>query len=159
MTITIIAAMTPTRVIADSGTNGMLWHNREELKHFRQQTLGKTCIVGRKTAEQMPVLDGRDVLVISSKINYKHSKYNLLLLSESVLRDSNEEFMVIGGAEIYKLFMPYADKIIISVVDIDAKGDILFPELDDTWIQESVDSSNADSGFLVHTYVKILFDS
>jgi len=155
MTITIIAAMTKDRVIADSGTSGMLWHIPEELKHFRQQTLGKTCIVGRKTVQQMPVLDGRFVYVISREWhecddipNYT----NLNGIRPEIIQKISQEHMVIGGAEIYRLFMPYADKIILSVVDVDVKGDKLFPELDSSWLQESIDTSN--SKFLIHTYVR-----
>ncbi len=155
MTITIIAAMTKDRVIADSNKEGMLWYIPEELKHFRQQTLGKTCVVGRKTAQQMPILDGREVYVVSREWFECDDvpNYHNLNVQPEITQKSPQEFMIIGGAEIYNLFIPYANKVILSIVDIDAIGDKLFPELDCSWRPVSVERHER---FLVFTYTRQL---
>jgi dihydrofolate reductase len=155
MTITIIAAMTKDRVIADSNKEGMLWHIPEELKYFRQQTLGKTCVVGRKTAQQMPILDGRNVLVLSrTEFELPAENYYPAQFYPENMRDNlSHEFMIIGGAEIYNLFIPYANKVILSIVDIDAIGNKLFPELDCSWQPVSVERHDR---FSVFTYTRQL---
>jgi dihydrofolate reductase len=137
MTITIIAATTASRVIADSKSPGMLWHNKAELAHFKRETIGKTCIAGLKTAIAMPILKEREIYVLIDGMsprcdisNYPENYH--FLLSETIdaqlcmreFIDSDDEIMVIGGAKTYAAFMDSASKAIISTI-FDSNGDIV----------------------------------
>jgi len=149
MTITIIAATTESRVIADSKAPGMLWHNHAELAHFKRETMGKTCIVGLKTALAMPILKGREIYVLIDENHLSASvdisnypvNYHFLLTNSSDAKlcidefiQSNDEVMVIGGAKTYAQFMGVAQKAIISTVfDNDIVGDVYMPNFVGHW--------------------------
>ena len=137
MTITIIAATTASRVIADSKSPGMLWHNKAELAHFKRETIGKTCIAGLKTAMAMPILKEREICVLIDGISTRHDistypdNYIFLPTNNSKtmmcideLIQSEDEIMVIGGAKTYAAFMDSASKAIISTI-FDSNGDIV----------------------------------
>ena len=137
MSIVIIAAMTHLRVIGDTKQNGMLWHDKNELEFFKSQTLGKKCIVGRKTAEQMPILKGRDVYVMTSKKTIpKPDIYQHWDDLPPFFHEANEDIMIIGGELVYKFFMPHADKAIISTMkNVDVSGDVYMPNFSGRWKQ------------------------
>lgn len=101
------------------GVNGKLpWHLPGDLKMFRKLTLGKKVIMGRKTYESLPfypnALPGRENIVVSLSLpeseHYRVARDIDELLTECL--NSDEEYWVVGGAELYEWFAPYADKII-----------------------------------------------
>ncbi len=114
--------------------NKLLWHFSKDLKRFKQITTGNTIIMGRKTFESLPgILPGRQHIVITqnkdfvvddNRVTVLHSKEELL----SSLEESKEYF-VIGGGEIYKLLLPYCNKIHLTKIDKKYDADIFFPEL------------------------------
>lgn len=96
------------------GKNGKLpWRCSDDLKHFKKLTMGKRCVVGRKTYEKLPKLKGRELLVVSS-VNK---------LSEAL--DQNPE-VIIGGKSIYKQLLPLCKEIHVSLIDDDSEGDTYF---------------------------------
>lgn len=129
--INIIAAVASNNVI---GRNGELpWHLPQDLLRFRQLTIGHHVIIGRKTFESLKrPLPGRFNIVISRQ-DYKapegvkvvESMEEALYISE---RDN--EVFIIGGAEIYKLALPFADRLLLTEVEGDFQGDTYFPYLD-----------------------------
>ncbi len=123
--ITLIAAMNKHRTIGLMGV--MPWHNKEDLNHFKNYTMHKTLIMGRKTYEGLPkVLQGRNILVVS-----KDESYDIKDLPAFLSQSFDEEIIVAGGGEIYKLAMPFADKLVLSLIhDNDVIGDTFFPEVD-----------------------------
>lgn len=123
--ITLIAAMNKHRTIGLKGV--MPWHNKEDLNHFKNYTMHKTLIMGRKTYEGLPkVLQGRNILVVS-----KDESYDIKDLPSFLSQSFDEEIIVAGGGEIYKLAMPFADKLVLSLIhDNDVIGDTFFPEVD-----------------------------
>jgi dihydrofolate reductase len=163
MTITIIAATTESRVIADSKAPGMLWHNKAELAHFKRETMGKTCIVGLKTALAMPILKGREIYVLIDENHLSASvdissypvNYHFLLTNSSDAKlcidefiQSYDEVMVIGGAKTYARFMDVANKAIISTMfDDEVIGDVYMPNFTGYW---KITSTKADitGGFI-----------
>lgn len=133
MSITIIAAVALNGVIGDSRTNKMTWYNREEMQFFKEQTMGKIVVMGRKTAETTGKLVGRDCLVLSKDPSYRLQGFDTVSIKD--LLDINEyhfdkHYMVCGGAEIYKELIPYASTAMISYMDFEASGDVLMPTLD-----------------------------
>jgi len=133
MSITIIAAVALNGVIGDSRTNKMTWYNQEEMQFFKAQTMGKVVVMGRKTAETTGRLNGRDCLVLSNDPLYRLQGFETVSIND--LLDMNElnfdkQYMVCGGAEIYRKLTPYASGAMISYMDFEASGDVLMPPID-----------------------------
>lgn len=131
--ISLIAAVAMNGVIGNSKLSKMPWYNREEMAFFKEQTMGKIVVMGRKTAEETGKLMGRDCLVLTKQKGYKLAGFRTVTVEE--LLTMNEinfdlRLMICGGAEVYKKLMPYASNAMISHMDFDATGDILLPEFD-----------------------------
>lgn len=125
--ITIIAAKDKNNIIGDSKTNKMPWKIPEELQIFKELTLWHPVVMGRKTAESVGPLKKRWNLVLSKDPKYNLDGFLTVDFNEVLNLSSHSEVMICGGAEIYKLFIPLANKIIISELKIESKGDVLFP--------------------------------
>ena len=145
--ITLIVAMNKERVI---GTNNQLpWHIPEDLAYFKQITLGKPIIMGRKTFESIGrVLPGRKNIVISNK-GYQHEGVVCYSSLQEALDDNTtyEEICIIGGGQIFAEAVKFADTIHITEVECDVTNPCAwFPALDPrVWqfsiIKEFVSSS------------------
>ena len=116
----------------------LLFKIPEDLKRFREMTLGHTVIMGRKTWDSLPggkPLEGRYHIVMSRRGNISQGKavccvHSLEELWEVLEARSGKNF-VIGGGEIYRLLLPYCAKAWITKVETDAHGDTFMPDLDD----------------------------
>ncbi len=129
MAISIIAAMTPKQVIGVH--NQLPWHLPADLKHFKELTLGKPIVMGRKTFESIgKALPGRENIVLTQDKNFSAANIQVMNTLEDVLMlDSpNTELIIIGGANIYKQFLPYTNKLYFTIVHADIEGDAYFPE-------------------------------
>ncbi|MCF7833721.1 MAG: dihydrofolate reductase [Candidatus Pacebacteria bacterium] len=143
MNISIIAAIGKNRELGLN--NQLLWHLPADMKHFRETTRGHTIIMGRKTFESLgetngkagKILPNRKNIIITRDPHYniEHTKTedrkNISIFSslEEVLKNiSEEEVFVIGGAEIYKLALPYANKLYLTEVEASMEADTFFPE-------------------------------
>ncbi len=159
MLISLIAAMTPDRVI---GFNGQLpWHVPEDLRHFQMLTTGHTVLMGRKTFDSIhKPLPRRTNLILSRQIPspcpagtqwFTHLSEALAVAEQS----GEQELFVVGGAEIYALTMPVADRMYISLIQLDkpAVGDTWFPR----WRPEEwrLDERRSTSGVEFLTYNRI----
>lgn len=128
MGIGLIWAMTKDRVIGKD--NKMPWHLPNDLAFFRKQTVGKTVVMGRKTFESLgsKPLPKRRNMVLTRNKDWSHEEVNVLHSVDDVLDLAKaEEIMIIGGAEIYALFLPYADRLYITRIDAALDGDTYFP--------------------------------
>ena len=95
------------------GKDGQLmWHCKEDLKWFKQVTMGKKCLVGRKTYEALPNLPGRELIVVGTGHN---------TLDEALALKPD---IVIGGGQIYRATINMIDKIHLSIIDDDQIGDV-----------------------------------
>lgn len=132
MIISLVAAVDKNNGI---GYKGFLpWHIPDELKYFKKITLEKPVIMGRKTYLSLPKkpLPNRQNIVLTKDINFKafgceiaHSLKEALELSKN-----NKEIMIIGGLEIYKLFLPIANMIYLSKIKKEFICDTFFPKID-----------------------------
>lgn len=137
MRLAMIVAQSENRVI---GINNKLpWYLPEDLKYFKRVTLGKPIIMGRKTFESIGrPLPGRTNIVITRDSEWDHPGVRVvhsldegLALGESLaLIDGVEEAVVIGGAEIYALCLPRADRLYLTQVHAEINGDAFFPALE-----------------------------
>tara|TARA_B110000503_G_C7153275_1_gene416151 strand:- start:1341 stop:1835 length:495 start_codon:yes stop_codon:yes gene_type:complete len=155
--ITLIAAVSSNGVMGDSTTNKMPWHCSEELKFFKAQTMGKILVMGRTTAESVGKLPGRDSIVLSRNTNYTLAGFESKTMDNFIHKYSmnrNEDYMICGGAEIYKLFIPIADKAIISTFKFSADGDVYLPTMDILGGQQAILEEETDyEQFTVRTWV------
>jgi len=100
------------------GKDGQLmWHCKGDLKWFKDVTMGKKCLVGRKTYEALPPLPGRELIVVGKG-------YNTLEEALALKPD-----IVIGGGQIYKATMSMINKIYLSIIDDDQIGDVKMCEI------------------------------
>ncbi len=138
--ISIIVAIAKNDAIGKD--NQLLWHISEDLKYFKRTTLGHPVIMGRKTWESLPFrpLPKRDNLIITRNKDYKAEGGILIPSIEEALnyaKDKDNVF-IMGGGEIYKAFMPYADRLYITRVDKDFEADTFFDKIvEEVWKLES----------------------
>ncbi len=130
MTITIIVATDQQNGIG--ANNQLLWHLPADLKFFKQTTTGHTIIMGRKTFDSIgKPLPNRQSLVISKQQNLiieGAQVFNAMADALAACNAENEVF-IIGGAEIYKLALPLANKIYLTKVNGVFNADVFFPKI------------------------------
>ncbi len=126
--ITLIAAMARNRAIGLDGA--MPWHLPRELKHFKDSTMGKPIVMGRKTWESIGrVLPGRQNIVVTRDPDYAAAGCDVAAsLEEAVAVASGEEVMIIGGGQLYAEAMPVADRMLLTLVDCEPGADTWFPD-------------------------------
>jgi dihydrofolate reductase len=125
------------------------WRLPSDLKHFKRVTLGKPCLMGRKTWESLPFpLPGRPNLVLTRNAEY-------VAIGASVFSDINDmigqgyelagkagvdEIMLIGGGQLYSKLLPYCDRLYVTQVEAQVEGDARFPEINSAqWRRASLE--------------------
>jgi dihydrofolate reductase len=128
--IVLIAAMASNRAIGLD--NKLLWKLPADMAYFRSATMGNTVLMGRKTYESIgKPLPGRKNVILTSQQDYVVEGCQVIHSVDEALALSNTEpIYIIGGAEVYKQFMPYADRILLTFVQQYFDGDTFFPEVD-----------------------------
>lgn len=125
--------------------NKMLYHIPKDLAFFKRKTVNHIIIMGRKTFESLPgLLPNREHWVITRDPSFNKARsFNSI---DDVLEaiDPNVDYYIIGGGEIYKQFMPYADCLYITEVDDFKVGDVRFPSIDMTKWSLSVSRIDID---------------
>ena len=127
--ITLIAAMAHNRVV---GSHQRLpWRLPADLAHFKKITMGKPVVMGRKTLESIGrPLPGRENVVLSRQTDISIPGCKVAASLEEALlylRD-HEEIMIIGGGHLFEQALPLADRLILTMIDLDIEGDTFFPE-------------------------------
>ncbi|HWA32380.1 MAG TPA: dihydrofolate reductase [Candidatus Paceibacterota bacterium] len=164
MILSLIAAIGKNNELGKGNT--LLWHMPADMKHFRETTSGHAVIMGRKTFESLPggPLPKRRNIVITRDNNYARDGIEVAhSLEEAIekVKDEDEVF-VIGGAEIYKLAMPEANRLYITHIDAGNKdADAFFPEIIPVvWNEVAHEEHPADEknphGYIFSTYEKIV---
>lgn len=149
--IILILARADNGVIGKDGR--LPWHLPADLRHFKSLTQGKPMIMGRKTFESLPgLLPGRRHIVLTRDKEWEAEDVEVVGSVEEALKIANAPHIaIIGGAEIYRLFLPKADRIALTEVHIDADGDTKMDGFDpDIWQEsdrESHDAANGRPGF------------
>ena len=127
MTITVLAAVGANLVIGRDGD--MPWHLPEDLAHFKATTMGHTMVMGRKTYDAIGrALPGRRTIVITRQegwhapgVEVAHSLADALALAGPT------EVFVIGGGQVYREAMPFADQMMLTEIEQSPEGDAFFP--------------------------------
>jgi dihydrofolate reductase len=146
--VTLIVAMTDDGVI---GIDGQLpWRLPEDLRRFKAATLGKPVVMGRKTFESIGrPLPQRHNIVLTRQVGFSARDPAVTVVStlEAALQAAGDvpEVMIIGGAEIYQLALPLAQRIILTRVHANVQGDTHFSPLDPkAWRVASSETYAAD---------------
>ncbi|AMG30946.1 type 3 dihydrofolate reductase [Grimontia hollisae] len=136
MKISMIAAMAKGRVIGKD--NAMPWHLPADFAWFKQNTLGKPVIMGRKTYESIGrPLPGRRNIVISRDESWAAEGVESATSIDAAiaLAGAVEEAVIIGGGAIYTACLPRADKLYLTFIDADIEGDTCFPDWGEGWLE------------------------
>lgn len=156
--ISLVVAAADNNVIGKD--NAMPWHIPEDFKHFKTVTMGKPCIMGRKTFESIldslgKPLPGRVNIIVSRK-NYQHGgAITCKDLDEAIDQAGKtgaEEACIIGGAQIYAQSITIADKVYLTRVHQSPEGDASFPALGPEWKETARDERD---GFTFFTYERV----
>ena len=158
MRVSIIVAMDRNNLIGAS--NQIPWHIPGELKRFREITMGKPIIMGRKTHESIgKPLDGRENIVLTKneEINFEGVKcYSNLDDIFTNFRNEKEVF-VIGGSQIYEITLPIANRLYITMIDREYSGDTWFPKVDfSKW--KTIERNNIIEKTTQTEYSNIIYD-
>jgi dihydrofolate reductase len=143
--------------VADNGVigrdNGLPWHLPEDLRYFKRITMGKPIVMGRKTFESIGrALPGRTNIVISRNEQFAPDGVLLaasldeaLLLARQLADEQGVgEAVIIGGAQIYALALPRADRLYVTRVHATPEGDTLLPPVDwAQWVETSCERNTA----------------
>ncbi|MFM2479551.1 type 3 dihydrofolate reductase [Celerinatantimonas sp. MCCC 1A17872] len=132
MLISMIAAMANNRVIGRG--NQMPWHLPADLKHFKQTTMGKPVVMGRKTYESIGrALPGRHNYVLTRDSHWHVEGVTTIsslqqAIEQEQLNDT-QELVIMGGGELYRLFLPSAQRLYLTFIDLNIHdGDTFFPD-------------------------------
>lgn len=145
--LAIVVALGKNRVIGRAGA--LPWHLPEDLRHFREVTLGHAVLMGRRTYESIGrPLPKRRNIVVSRSESFRADGCEVFATLDEALRSahtSDEEPRVIGGEEIYRATLPFATRLLLTEVDVDVNGDAFFPAFDVSAWQERSRTPSGDA--------------
>ncbi|MDX1664568.1 MAG: type 3 dihydrofolate reductase [Candidatus Promineifilaceae bacterium] len=130
--IALIAALDKNGVIGAEGA--IPWRLPRDVHFFKETTMGKPIIMGRKTYESIGrALRGRHNIVVTRNRAYRAPGCTVVHSPEAALAaaaNGAEEIMIIGGAALYEAFLPRADRLYLTFVEAEVEGDTFFPRFD-----------------------------
>lgn len=154
--ISIIVAMTKSGVI---GVNGKLpWNIPEEMAIFKEKTMGQTIIMGRKTYESIgkPLINRRNIVISKNEnLFYENIEvYNSLKKGLEAGEKTEKDIYIIGGGELFKEGIQYAEKLCISFIKKDYNGDTYFPRIDLTQYNKILEKNYKDFIYCEYMLIK-----
>ncbi|GGN56207.1 dihydrofolate reductase [Oceanobacillus indicireducens] len=135
--ISLLVAMDRNHVIGSD--NDLPWHLPDDLRYFKETTTGHTIIMGRKTFESIGRILPKRKHVVITRGNYEFPEEVEVIHDLEPIKTWNddnpqEEYFVIGGGDIFKQVLPFADRLYITWIDEDFAGDTFFPSISlDEW--------------------------
>jgi dihydrofolate reductase len=146
MTVSLVVAAAKNNVIGRDGE--LPWHLPDDLRHFKRLTTGKPVIMGRRTFESIgSPLPDRHNIVMTRDPDYGAADCDVVTSVGDALKLAGDEteVMVIGGGQVYRDFLPRADRIYLTRVQAEIDGDTYFPEIDPSdWKMVSSEHHDAD---------------
>ena len=132
MKVSIIVAASANNVIGADG--GLPWRLSEDLRRFKEITMGKPMIMGRLTFESIgEVLPGRRSIVLTRQAGYTAEGCDVVATLDAAfaLASAADEIMIIGGGNVYEQVLALTDRIYLTRVHTEIGGDTFFPEIDE----------------------------
>lgn len=152
MKLTMIAAIGKNNELGKD--NKLLWHLPQDMKFFREQTKGHTIVMGRKTFESLPgLLPHRHHIVISRSHPDLPKEVEVFDSPDAFIeayQDTKEDIFVIGGAMIYKEFLPCAYRLLLTEIDQDYDADAFFPKFDQEDYTKTILTDITEEGVHYH---------
>lgn len=113
--------------------NHLPWHLPKDLKHFKETTLNQAILMGRVTFEGMNkrFLPNRETLILTTQSDYQVEGATVVNNVEDILNwynNQDKNLYVVGGSQVYKLFEPYIDELVVTQVQAEVDGDTYFPK-------------------------------
>lgn len=158
MAISMIAAVGKNLELGKN--NDLIWHFKEDMKFFKETTMGHPVIMGRKTFESLPkALPGRKNIVISANPEYKADGAEIVTSVEEAIKlaeAENADAFVIGGGRIYAEFLPYADNLYLTEINAECPdADTYFPDFNKSdYIKEIINFYDVDGTEFYHVIYK-----
>ncbi|HEV7233707.1 MAG TPA: dihydrofolate reductase [Sphingorhabdus sp.] len=155
--IILVLARAANGIIGKDG--GMPWHIPADLRRFKQITKDRPMIMGRKTFDSLPgLLEGRRHIVLTRDTAWEEEGAEVVHSVEEALKAANAPHVcVIGGAEIYKMFLPLADRIELTEIAAKPDGDTSMPAFDKAkWQEIAREAHAAEGGVPAHDFVTLL---
>jgi len=131
--ISIIVAASANNVIGAEGD--LPWRLSDDLKRFKTITMGKPIVMGRKTWDSIGrPLPGRQNIVITRQADFVAEGCDVVASADEAIAATAgaDEVMVIGGSQVYSLFLPNAERLYLTRVHADVAGDAFFPQIDES---------------------------
>jgi dihydrofolate reductase len=156
--ISIIAAIGKNNELGKD--NNLIWHIKGDLAHFKELTMHKKIVMGASTYKSLPKkLEGREYIILSKSLSnipdaQIYQNFDDLL---AYLNTIDEEVMIIGGASIYKLFLPYAEVLYLTEIEEESNADVYFPEFDKKDFTKTLSEEHVDDDikYKFVTYVRL----
>lgn len=129
--ITMIWAQDTNGLIGQD--NALPWRIPADMAYFKQETLGKPVVMGRKTWESFggkPLKDRQNIVLTRDASWTAEGAHVVHTVEEALTASVGEEVMIIGGSQIYELFLPLADRLRVTQVQEAFEGDAFFPTVD-----------------------------
>ncbi len=147
--IAFIVAMDENRLIGRDG--GLPWRLPDDMTWFREHTVGKPCIMGRKTYDSLPdrfrPLPDRPNIVVTRDSAYAAPGATVVHSIRDALEAAADapEIMIVGGGEIFRELLPAADRLYLTLIETAESGDVYFPEIEPgEWIESYCEEHLAD---------------
>ncbi len=162
MRVSVIVAASANNVIGVNG--GLPWRLPEDLRRFKELTMGKPMLMGRLTYESIgKALPGRRSIILTRRVDYQAEDCDVVTSVDAAIAAAGDaaELMVIGGGTIYEQLLPISDRVYLTRVHTDIDGDTFFPELDPTeWHSASKEefpvTADRQYGFTIETLLRCL---
>jgi dihydrofolate reductase len=152
--VTLVVARAENGVI---GRDGKLpWHIPDDLKHFKAITMGTPMVMGRKTFESLPgLLPGRRHIVLTRNPAWHADGAEIAAdVADAIRIGGAQHLSIIGGADIFHLFLPVADRIALTEIHARPEGDIVLPAFDPAhWREVTRETHPAQGGNPAFSFV------
>lgn len=160
-TLSLVLARADNGVIGRGG--GLPWRIPDDMRRFKALTMGKPCVMGRKTWDSLPKkpLPGRTNIVITRDESFRAEGAIVVRSLDAAIaqaeQENSEEIMVIGGAEIYRAALPLANRIHLTEVHGAFDGDVAMPPFDAAQWREVAreDHASSDPAAIGFSYVTL----
>ncbi|MEG1009326.1 MAG: dihydrofolate reductase [Clostridia bacterium] len=156
--ISIIAAVGKNNELGLN--NNLIWNLPSDLKFFKNQTLNSTVVMGKNTYLSLPfALPNRKNIVLSHINTFKNSDKCIVYNSKEELmnyiNNTKEDIYIIGGANIYNMFIDIVNNIILTEIDAESTADVYFPKFNKLNFTKVILGNNSDNG-INYTHVKYI---
>lgn len=154
--ISIIAAIGRNNELGRN--NDLIWHLPKDLKFFKEITINHTVVMGKNTFDSLPkLLENRKHLVLSFEKFDADSSVEIYYSMEDLLNRIKdvEDVFIIGGASLYKQFIPYTDKIYLTEIEEESDADVYFPSFDKNEWNKTIIDEQTENGI---NYKHVLYE-